>query len=268
MRDMDRHPPKMFTAAPLDNNLFEWHFTIKGPSDTPYEGGLYHGRILLPPNYPHKPPDVVFLTANGRFKTNEKICLSITGFHPEHWSAVWDIRAALTALIAFMPSPPNGAIGSLDYSNEERVRLARKSPYFRCPICKMTNQELAPEGEESGNKNDADSKTSSVDTKSSKEEVTNDKKAQPTNSDPEDSKGDDSQLNSRQSDHSDKKYAMEKEESKVEFKSSADSDKTAKTMRVGDDWMSIVIVLLAVLIAVLLMRRYGRHRHGFEGART
>eukprot|EP00466_Bigelowiella_natans_P016717 jgi/Bigna1/89122/estExt_fgenesh1_pg.C_440040 len=140
--ELSRNPPDMFTAAPLDDNLFEWHFTIRGGDDTAFAGGLYHGRILLPPTYPHKPPDVVFLTPNGRFKINEKICLSITGYHPEHWSAVWDIRAALTALIAFLPTPPNGAIGSLDYSNEERAMLAKKSVNYCCKTCGIPNSEL------------------------------------------------------------------------------------------------------------------------------
>lgn len=27
----------------------DWHCTIRGPSDTEFEGGLYHARIVLPP---------------------------------------------------------------------------------------------------------------------------------------------------------------------------------------------------------------------------
>lgn len=40
-----------FTAAPCDDNLFEWHFTIRGPPDSDFDGGRYHGRILLPSQY-------------------------------------------------------------------------------------------------------------------------------------------------------------------------------------------------------------------------
>lgn len=35
----------MFFAGPIENNLFIWHFTIKGPLETVYEGGLYHGKV-------------------------------------------------------------------------------------------------------------------------------------------------------------------------------------------------------------------------------
>ena len=37
------------------------------------------------------------------------------------------VRTALVALIAFMPTPPNGALGSLDYKKEERRKLAIRS---------------------------------------------------------------------------------------------------------------------------------------------
>ena len=43
-------------------NIFEWHFTVRGPDDTPFAGGIYHGRILLPPEYPFKPPSIILLT--------------------------------------------------------------------------------------------------------------------------------------------------------------------------------------------------------------
>ena len=42
-----------------------------------------------------------------------QVCLSISSHHPEHWQPSWSVRTALTALIAFMPTPGNGAIGSI-----------------------------------------------------------------------------------------------------------------------------------------------------------
>ncbi|KAK6161004.1 hypothetical protein DH2020_004385 [Rehmannia glutinosa] len=67
------------------------------------------------------------LEPNGRFETQTKICLSISNHHPEHWQPSWSVRTALVALIAFMPTSPNGALGSLDYPKEERRALAIKS---------------------------------------------------------------------------------------------------------------------------------------------
>ena len=77
------------------------------------QGGIYHGRILLPSEYPFKPPEFILLTPNGRWETSTKICLSISSHHPEHWQPSWSVRTALLALIGFMPTSSNGAIGSL-----------------------------------------------------------------------------------------------------------------------------------------------------------
>jgi ubiquitin-conjugating enzyme E2 J2 len=44
------------------DNLLEWHFVIKGPKDTPYSGGAYHGKLIFPSEYPYKPPAIMMLT--------------------------------------------------------------------------------------------------------------------------------------------------------------------------------------------------------------
>ena len=96
---------------------------------------MYHGRILLPAEYPFKPPNIIFLTPSGRFETNTKVCLSFSAFHPELWQPAWGIRLILEALISFLPTPADGAIGALDWTKEERQRLAQKSLEFSCPTC-------------------------------------------------------------------------------------------------------------------------------------
>lgn len=130
-----KDPTSDYFAQPLSDNLFEWHFTVRGPSDTEFDGGIYHGRIILPTDYPMKPPHIIVLTPNGRFETGKKICLSISGHHPESWQPSWSIRTALLAIIGFMPTPGQGTIGSLDYPKSERVKLAKKSVSFICKEC-------------------------------------------------------------------------------------------------------------------------------------
>lgn len=51
----------------------------------------------------------------------------ISNFTHEFVLAYFVVRTALVALIAFMPSNPNGALGSVDYPKEERRALATKS---------------------------------------------------------------------------------------------------------------------------------------------
>ena len=135
LRELNTDPSPLYTAAPLADSLFEWHFTIRGPPGTEFDGGIYHGRILLPPDYPFKPPNIIFLTETGRWESNKKICLSISAHHPESWSPAWGIRLMLEAIISFMPSAGEGALAALDYTPAERAAIARRSAAWSCPHC-------------------------------------------------------------------------------------------------------------------------------------
>lgn len=135
VRELSLDPSDRYHAAPLEEDMFEWHFTIRGSDTTDFEGGIYHGRILLPPEYPFKPPNIVFLTPSGRFETGTKICLSFSAFHPELWQPAWGIRLILEALISFLPTPADGGIGALDWTKAERNRLAKESVKYCCRQC-------------------------------------------------------------------------------------------------------------------------------------
>jgi len=86
----------------------------------------------------------MLLTPSGRFETNTKICLSFSAFHPELWQPAWGIRLILEALISFLPTPADGAIGALDWSSAERKRLAKKSQEWCCKTCGKA-KDLLPE---------------------------------------------------------------------------------------------------------------------------
>eukprot|EP01024_Parvocaulis_polyphysoides_P054171 TRINITY_DN545_c0_g2_i1.p1 TRINITY_DN545_c0_g2~~TRINITY_DN545_c0_g2_i1.p1 ORF type:complete len:310 (-),score=43.93 TRINITY_DN545_c0_g2_i1:236-1078(-) len=127
MKELKNDTSQEYVAEALEDNIFEWYFVIRGPVDTEFEGGFYHGRIILPAEYPFKPPSFIMLSPNGRFEVGRKICLSISERHPEEWQPSWSLRTALTALIAFLPTPGKGALGSLDFPKEDRKILAAKS---------------------------------------------------------------------------------------------------------------------------------------------
>lgn len=75
VKEINKDPSPMYFAKPSEDDMFLWHFTIRGPPKTDFDGGVYHGKIILPPDYPFKPPNIVFLTPNGRFQVGTKICL-------------------------------------------------------------------------------------------------------------------------------------------------------------------------------------------------
>ena len=135
-QNMINGPSEDFYANPIKDDMFCWHFTIRGPPDTEFEGGLYHGIIKLPMSYPNRPPSIMFLTPNGRFDVNMDVCLSMTRYHKEEWQAAWTIRSMLEAIIAFFPvKEEHNAIGALDSSVESRKHFAKLSVKYKCDIC-------------------------------------------------------------------------------------------------------------------------------------
>ncbi len=62
--------------GPLSTNLLEWHFSFLGAKESPFEDGIYHGKIILPPQYPRRAPRIQLLTPSGRWKVQKDICLS------------------------------------------------------------------------------------------------------------------------------------------------------------------------------------------------
>ena len=146
VRELQNDDTPDFTAAPTEDNLFEWHFTLRGPQDTAFEKGLYHGKLTLPSEYPFKAPHVIFLTPNGRWSVDTKVCVTFTGFHEESWQPAWGIRTALLGIQALMTSKKDEAgYGAASMNDEGRKLLAEKSRVWTCPLCQKSNAELLPE---------------------------------------------------------------------------------------------------------------------------
>jgi len=153
-RELLRDPSEDFVAAPLENDIFEWHVTMKGTAGTDYEGGIYHVRITLPPTYPLSPPDIAVLTPQGRFQPSHKLCIDgLTSFHSGSWMPAWGIRTAVVGLQSFWNQLGDAVVGVgyLQYSKEEKRRLARVSPDWKCEACQATNKEIMHAHEETLN---------------------------------------------------------------------------------------------------------------------
>jgi len=145
-RELASDPSTEYHAAPLEDDIFEWHCTLRGPAGTEFEGGLYHFRILLPAEYPFRPPSIMMLTPNGRFELNTKICISFTNYHEELWQPAWGVRTAIIGLQGFFPLKGQAAVGvgSIEFPTTERKRLATLSKEWVCPHCQQPNLELLP----------------------------------------------------------------------------------------------------------------------------
>jgi ubiquitin-conjugating enzyme E2 J2 len=151
--------PKI-TVRPKESNILEMHFVIEGSEGTPYSGGIYHGKLLFPKEYPLKPPGVMMCTPNGRFRPHCRLCMTMSGefieknlensgllicydlmtfsgivllrdyvkidFHPETWNPLWSVGTIITGLYSFMIESGQ-TVGSIETTVDQKRKFARQS---------------------------------------------------------------------------------------------------------------------------------------------
>ncbi|CAL5993024.1 Ubiquitin-conjugating_enzyme E2 [Hexamita inflata] len=116
--------------------LNEIHFSVRGPMETVFQGGWYHGTLLLPREYPYKPPHVRICTRSGRFETNTNLCFSFTAFHPESWSPAVNLSAIVIALQSLFDDFDERAVGMISHVDFAEVKkLAKCSMLYKCDQC-------------------------------------------------------------------------------------------------------------------------------------
>eukprot|EP00596_Hydrurales_sp_CCMP1899_P002377 CAMPEP_0119043752 /NCGR_PEP_ID=MMETSP1177-20130426/25498_1 /TAXON_ID=2985 /ORGANISM="Ochromonas sp, Strain CCMP1899" /LENGTH=266 /DNA_ID=CAMNT_0007012545 /DNA_START=217 /DNA_END=1017 /DNA_ORIENTATION=+ len=129
--------------APMKGNLLEFHFSFTGIEGTSYSGGIYHGRILLHPDYPRKAPAISVLTPTGRWECGKDICLSASSHHQETWDPNWNLRTIVMALRGHILTQPR-EIGGILTTVEHQQKLALSSRDWSCPICGIQHAALVP----------------------------------------------------------------------------------------------------------------------------
>jgi len=123
---MQKEPPPFVWAVPDEKNILTWNFLIRGPPDSPFSGGEYHGVLLFPSEYPFKPPGIKMFTPSGRFQPDRKICFSMSDFHPGTWNPAWSVATILTGLLSFMLSDEM-TTGSVTSSDTHKRTFAVRS---------------------------------------------------------------------------------------------------------------------------------------------
>eukprot|EP00727_Mastigamoeba_balamuthi_P006281 m51a1_g2272 hypothetical protein (642) ;mRNA; f:358400-361040 len=62
LREVAENPLANVAAAPLEDNLLEWHFNLRS-SEGSLKGLVLHGSMVFPPTYPNDPPEVALFTS-------------------------------------------------------------------------------------------------------------------------------------------------------------------------------------------------------------
>ncbi|KAH6916413.1 UBC-like protein [Coprinopsis sp. MPI-PUGE-AT-0042] len=135
---MQKEPPPFVWAAPDEKNILTWNYIIRGPPDSPFAGGEYHGVVLFPSDYPFKPPGIKMYTPSGRFEPEKKICFSMSDFHPGTWNPAWSTATILTGLLSFMLSDEM-TTGSVNSSDDDKRAFAAQSHTWNLTQNKFKN---------------------------------------------------------------------------------------------------------------------------------
>lgn len=92
------------SASPSDDNFYRWDGVIYGPEDTPYQGGVFHLDIIIPEEYPFKPPKITFLTKiyHCNINSSGNICLDIL---KNNWSPALTISKVLLSISSLLAEP-------------------------------------------------------------------------------------------------------------------------------------------------------------------
>jgi ubiquitin-conjugating enzyme E2 D/E len=108
--DIEKDPPANCTAGPVsDADFFTWEALIFGPSDSPFQGGVFRLSINFPSDYPFKSPIITFKTKIYHPNINAAggICLDIL---KSQWSPALSISKVLLSILSLLtdanPSDP------------------------------------------------------------------------------------------------------------------------------------------------------------------
>ncbi|CAN6558253.1 unnamed protein product [Malus baccata var. baccata] len=96
-------PAPGISASPSEDNMRYFNVMILGPTQSPYEGGVFKLELFLPEEYPMAAPKVRFLTKiyHPNIDKLGRICLDIL---KDKWSPALQIRTVLLRYYAFILS--------------------------------------------------------------------------------------------------------------------------------------------------------------------
>ena len=137
------------TAGPINkDNITIWEATIQGPTDTPYEGGIFLIYITFPENYPFSPLKMRFKTPiyHPNISRYGDICLDIL---KDAWTPILNISKVLLSVCSLLSDPNQNdplekSIAKQYIENREKYnRIARNHTYThaieKAPIFLSTN---------------------------------------------------------------------------------------------------------------------------------
>ena len=122
---MKSGPNPSFIASPVGENLFKWEGEIYGPSSSRFDGMKFYVEIIIPPEYPLKPPNIHITSPcyHPNIANTGAICLDV--LHHK-WTPSLGVSGALLSVVSLLETPNND-----DPLNGEAARLWNDEKRFK-----------------------------------------------------------------------------------------------------------------------------------------
>ena len=128
---LQREAPPGICASPTADNPRYFKIVVAGPSQSPYEGGVFNLELFLPEEYPMVPPKVRFMTRiyHPNIDKIGRICLDIL---KDKWSPALQIRTVLLSIQALLSAPnpddplANDVAEHWKRNESEAIRVAKE----------------------------------------------------------------------------------------------------------------------------------------------
>ena len=157
-QSLQKNKNSYIEAYPMnESDYFHWEFVLKGPEDTPYNGGVYKGTMDFPNNYPYQPPVMKFKTAiwHPNIYKDGKICISILqnsagiGASPdEKWSPIQRIETVLLSVLSMLSEPNCSSPANIDAGVMYRRSLEEFTAYVQADIARTAGAAVVTEAAE------------------------------------------------------------------------------------------------------------------------
>jgi len=95
--------PNSYVKVAVDEqNTSKWYALLVGiwGSEGEYQNGEYLVEVILPDDFPFKPPEFYFKTPNGVYGVDKKVCISIGTYHADNYRATLGVMGFVNNLVS------------------------------------------------------------------------------------------------------------------------------------------------------------------------
>ena len=132
LKKIENEPNESFSVGIENENIYKWNIIIFGPSNTPYEDGIFRAQMTFTTQYPDSPPTFKFTSKmwHPNIDKNGNVCISILhkpgddeyGYEKlnERWMPVRNAESVIISIISLLDAPNCESPANIEAAHELR----------------------------------------------------------------------------------------------------------------------------------------------------